>query len=163
MRQVLLVAALAALCSCDDSTPTQRVQDDETASAQLVLSDDQVEAGQRLVVLVRVTAGAGKGPVATFTARLRYDASQLRLAGEHQLDRGATVVLNGNDDGVVRVAGFRSDGFSSGDLVAIAFVALSDHAVGTLELAFDELHAVGGEDLRSIARGGRVIESTLGQ
>jgi hypothetical protein len=151
---IALVAAIAVGCNNDDVEPSARPDAPNAAQgidAELVVSDLTPRAGSDVVVIVRLRRGAAVGHVASFTARVAYDTTRLQLIGEQQLDDGGTRMLN-PAAGESRVAGIASAGFTSDELFGLQFKALSPTGLESLQVAFDEVHAVGGADLLNTIR-----------
>lgn len=152
-RLVLPVAALVLLAACQETEPgppRPTLSAARAVEAGLVASTLSPVAGDTLVLLARLSAGADVRPVASFTARLSYDPSRLRFVGEVARADGAMRVINGEIPGDVRVAGIASQGIPTGDLVALRFVSKGGGGVGALQLAVDQLHATDGEDLARV-------------
>lgn len=100
---------------------------------------------QHLTVRVRTISGT----LASFTGSVTYDPRLLRFVGDVS-DGGGTVVVNGEGQALVRVAGFRAGGFPDGQLAAITFERLGT-SPGDLRLAFTQAAGVDGSDQRGIA------------
>ncbi|MGQ0766509.1 MAG: cohesin domain-containing protein [Gemmatimonadota bacterium] len=150
-RRVVLGVALIPMFGCNDARQTR--PDAKPASdrveAELLLSRADAAPDGRLGVVVRVMTGAKVQPVASFTARIAYDATRLRFDADAQPTTEATVI-NGGETGVVRLAGFRSGGFAGGTLATLTFLEIGDGEIGELRLLFDELHAIDREDLSRV-------------
>ena len=151
-RDVAVGATLAAcLAACNDLAPVERREKPvapNEVDAQLVISDPAPRPGDGVVALVQVNGGTQLRGVASFTARVRYDTTRLRLEGESPLNDDAMRVIN-PAPGETRIAGIAmGNGFPNGQLVALRFTALRADVVVGLQLAFDELHSVDRADLQ---------------
>ncbi|MGQ0639187.1 MAG: hypothetical protein ACT4P6_00200 [Gemmatimonadaceae bacterium] len=153
-HSALALVVTTVLTACSDVAPDDR-PNAATArrgvDAELIVSDIAPTAGADVVLLVRVRLGSDVQPIASFTARVAYDTTRLRLLGEQQLEDAATRMIN-PAAGDARVAGFTTDGFADGQLFALQFTALQPDGLTTVQLAFDELHSVDGRDLQNVVR-----------
>lgn len=113
-------------------------------SARLELSTPP-DLPQHLTVRVRTISGS----LASFTGSVTYDPRLLRFVGDVS-DGGGTVVVNGEGQALVRVAGFQAGGFPDGQLAALMFERLGA-APGDLRLAFTQASGVDGADQRGMA------------
>ena len=113
-------------------------------SARLELSTPPA-LPQHLTVRVRTISGS----LASFTGSITYDPRLLRFVGDVS-DGGGTVVVNGEGQALVRVAGFQAGGFPDGQLVALTFERLGTRP-GDLHLAFTQAAGGDGSDQRGLA------------
>lgn len=146
-----MLAWLVAGCRDQHPDATQSAVADRQALAQLVASNLAPRQGDEVVVAVELRRGGAIGAVASFTARLGYDATRLRVIGEYPLDDGATRVVNPLD-GETRIAGIAVTGFGDGALFALRFTALSSDPFRGMLVAFDELHTTESQDLQKTVR-----------
>lgn len=158
----------ALLAGCREATPLPAPQPATpapvgTIAAELVVSSLRPAEGDTVRVLVRLAPG-GK-PAASFTMRLGYDAAQLSFAGELPSTDGGMRVVNGEIPGEVRAAGISTDGFASGDLLVVRFVAGAAvrESTSSLRLAFDELHATTGDDMSKVTLRPAIIDAGVGR
>ena len=150
----LAVLAVIAVPGCSDVEPGARPNAANArrgVDAELVVSDIAPRPGTDFVLLVRLRPGAEVSQVASFTARVAYDTTRLRLLGEEPLDDAASRIVN-PAAGDARIAGIATDGFADGQLFAMRFRALAPDGLATLRVAFDELHDVTGSDLEKTVR-----------
>lgn len=159
----LAVICFAAFTACKESLPgppRATLQSAKAVEAGLVASNLAPDAGDTIVVMVRLYSGADVRPAASFTARVTYDATRLAFDAELPDGSAAARVVNGAIPGEVRAAGIATDGFTTGELVALRFTAKSSGPVGALRLSMDELHATDNEDLARVVIRATAIEGT---
>jgi hypothetical protein len=82
--------------------------------------------------------------VASFTGSVTYDPSRLRFLGD--ASAGGTVVVNGEGVGLVRLAGFHTEGFPDELLASLTFERRGA-SVGAPLLGFTQATATDGSDL----------------
>ncbi len=150
-RFVFVAAVAATAIACSDVEPAGRPNVAAPAprgvDAELVVSNMAPAPGSEVVVLTRVRGGSDVRRIGSFTARVAFDTTFLRLLGEEPRGDGATRMLN-PAAGEARIAGFTTEGFVEGELFALRFSVLQEGALTTLQVAFDELHASDGTDLQ---------------
>jgi hypothetical protein len=134
-----------------------------TVAAEVVVSSLHPAEGDTIAVLVRLAPG-GKA-AGSFTLRLAYDAAQLSFAGEVPATDGGMRMVNGEIPGEVRVAGISTDGFTSGDLTTLRFVAgaMLRESTSSLKLAVDELHATSGDDMSRVTVRPAIVDAGVGR
>ncbi len=116
------------------------------AEAVLVVSDPSPPVGG--VMVVAVQANSNQGIIGSFTARIKYDSTALRFAGEMPMtDKGLRAV--NPLPGLVRFAGASAEGFPDGRLASYKFVALQPNSGKTLSLVVDEMHMITRVDVKS--------------
>lgn len=157
MRAPLVPCAAALLLAgCQETEPEPpraTLAASRAVEVGVVASTLSPASGDTLVLLVRLTSGPDVRPAASFTVRLSYDPARLAYAGESVRAGDGMRVINADIPGDVRVGGIASQGFPTGDLVALRFVTRGSGGVGALRLSVDELHATDGEDLaRAVVR-----------
>lgn len=153
MRRALLSSAVATLllaCTEQASTVTPAITQ-RAELARLVLSDSSAAVGRSVDVYAQVALPA-PAVVGSFTARIRYDTTALRLEQELPLDDGALRATNAIA-GVVRVAGASGSGFTSGRLAAYRFTVLRVNGALGLDLTMDEMHTMQRTEAASLLRG----------
>ena len=150
---VLLSAVVCLVAGCRDQMPqrTASAVSERDVVAEFAASSLAPRSGDEIVVAVRIRSGAAVGSVASFTARIGYDTTRLRLIGENVLSDGATRMVNPLA-GEARVAGISVNGFGDGNVFALRFAALNSDPYRGMLLAFDELHATDGNDLVKTVR-----------
>jgi hypothetical protein len=144
----------AAITACSEVEPGERpnvANARRGVEAELVVSDIAPKPGSDVVLLLRMRLGADVSPIASFTARVAYDTTRLRLLGEAPLDQAATRMIN-PAAGEARVAGIAANGFTDGQLVALQFKTLQHNGLATLQVAFDELHGLDGRSFQETVR-----------
>jgi hypothetical protein len=139
-RRLALLAAAAALAACTEQAATVPAVPRRAELAHLVLSDSGASAGATVDVFAHATA-ASPVAVGSFTMRIRYDTTYLRLESELPLDDGAMRASNASA-GSVRIAGVSQAGFAGGRLAALRFTVLRANAAQALQLVVDEMHTV---------------------
>ena len=110
---------------------------------------DVSDSSARPPALVTVTLqlrGNARASVASFTARVAYDATALRFESDSVIADNATRVSN-PQPGLVRVAGIAPQGFQDGTLYAARFTVLDARGVSTLRLIVDEMHNTARNDV----------------
>jgi hypothetical protein len=154
------------LAACKESmpgTPRAQLPVATDIEAGLVASTLSPDAGDTVLVSVRLFSGVAVRSAASFTARVTYDASRLTFDAEVPGADAAARVVNGTIPGDVRTAGFATDGFSEGELVTLRFVAAAPGDVGALRLSVDQLHATDGEDLKRVKIRANAVDAGVGR
>lgn len=147
---VLCVFAIAACQESEPAPPRPTLSTAKAVEAGLVASTLSPGSGDTIVVSARLTSGSDVRAAASFSARLSYDPARLTYLGELARADDGMRVVNADIPGDVRVAGIASQGFKTGELVALRFVAKGAGGVGALQLYVDQLSAVDGEDLARV-------------
>jgi len=145
--------ALAALTSAacvgpHDAAPRAVPLTGREVGVQFALSDTLPAVGDTVTVSVRIHSPGEAVQVTSYTARLTFDTTGLRLVGEAPLADGATRVINPTS-GAVRAAGIAPAGFAAGELFALRFAVLRPTRLASLAVHFDEIHSAAREDLKS--------------
>jgi hypothetical protein len=153
-RNLRLLGTMTLLSAgCSDYAPDSRPAPIATRQivAQVVASTLAPQVGDEILVGVELVRGADIGTIASFTARIGYDAARLRVIDEFALGDGATRVANPLE-GETRVAGIASSGFGGDRLFMLRATVLSPDPFRGLLVAFDELHTLDGRDVQRIVR-----------
>ncbi len=130
--------------------------------SQVIWSNDDPVPGEAIVMVVTIRRGADVRPVSSYTARVLYDSTSLRFEGDRPLDDGALRVVN-PIVGDARLAGLSQYGFAEGSLAELRFTALSRGATAGVRVIFDELHAVGREDLMRVLPAASIVNRRIAQ
>ncbi len=139
-RLCILVASALLTIACSEKYQSTVVENPIPAvKAALVLSDSAPPVGGALVVSVQ--ALSDQGTVGSYTAKINYDATALRFAGEVAISDQALRASNPSP-GLIRLAGAAASGFRDGRLASYKFVVLRDNSVRSLSLAVDEIHMI---------------------
>lgn len=167
LRSPLLALSLAAgLAACNESLPgppRTQLAAAKDVEAGLIASNLSPDAGDTVLVMLRVFSGIDVRPAASFTARVTYDAARLSFDAESPGVGGGARMVNGEIPGDVRAAGIATDGFTDGELVTLRFIAKAPGPVGLLHLAMDELHAIDNENLGRVVVRATAIEPGMGR
>jgi hypothetical protein len=154
LRIALLVAAAASL-GCDDDRPLATELPTGPAavpanalSAFVTVSDSRPGVGDQLTVAVRALRGQSVGAIGSYTLRLAYDSTKLRLLDTGRSDFGM-VMANGADAGVIVAAGASSQGFTDDQLLVARFMVTGARAVASLKLDVTELNSLKFENQMS--------------
>jgi|GEM_PF-2355178 len=158
-----LLAAMLLTVGCRDlSSDTRTVPPPVRGrvESQLVLSSENPAPGDPLVVLLHVQSGPDVRLVNSFTARIAYDTTRLHFERQEPSDDGALRVIN-PVIGEARAAGVAKDGFVDGKLIALRFTVIAPNATTGLRASFDELHALGREDLKRVSPSDHRVDGKL--
>ena len=140
----LLLVTLVAVACRDDNVPTYPKASEAIATPErlsyVVVSDSVLPAGASLVVSGNVDAAGGGEQVASFVARLRYDAGQLEFVSDDAVP-GVMRAVNALDS-VVVIAGASATGIPDSRLFVLHFRARIAITKPTLALTIGELNTV---------------------
>ena len=141
---LIAVAFLSAACATDRPLPTAAAPALAakvlSRASYVIASDSAVPAGGELVVTANVDAAVGSERVASFLARLKFDARQLEFVSDDAVAGVMRAVNPG--DGVVVVAGATAAGIPDTRLFVLHFRARVAVTQPTLALTIDELNTV---------------------
>jgi hypothetical protein len=133
----LASAALAVACTEPRRADQAKTVPSPQPEARLELSDSLAAPGVEVAVTVRVVGAR----LASMTARLSYDSTAMRFAGEENLGDGATRVAN-PQPGLVRFAAIAPSGFAEGRVYALRFSVVRSSGLRSFQLSTDEAHSV---------------------
>lgn len=157
-RYAILVTAAAASLACDDKHPVATQIPTGPASvpanalsAYMRVSNPRPSAGDRITVTVRALRGQGVGEIGSFTLRLAYDSTSLRLLETGKSQYGM-VMANGDTRGEIRAAGASGQGFTDDQLLVATFLVTGARAIPSLKLDVSELNSIKFEDQRAAMR-----------
>ena len=139
-RRLPHFALAVVLAACTERPATVPAVPQRAEAAHLVLSDSAARVGATMDVFAQASA-TSPAAVGSFTMRIRFDTTFLRLEGELPLDDGAMRASNASA-GQVRIAGAAQQGFAGGRLAALRFTVLRANAAQALQLVVDEMHTV---------------------
>ena len=135
----LIVSTLVCF-ACSETQHSTGVENPvPVIAAALIVSDSAPPVGGSVVVSVR--AIGEQTTVASYTARITYDATGLKYDAEIPLEDDALRASN-SVPGLLRFAGAASAGFTNAQLAAYRFSVLKANSVRTLSLSVDEIHTV---------------------
>jgi len=153
LRFAVLLAAATMACDDDRRPVTNEIPTGPgviaptALSAYMTVSDPRPAVGQRLTITVRALRGQAVGKIGSFTLKLAYDSTRLRLIDTERSEFGM-VMANGTTRGIVRAAGASSQGFTDDRLLTATFLVIGARPTGTLKLDVSELNSVAFEDQR---------------
>jgi len=146
----LLVAGLTAMAVGGCTEPVQsrppKTPVDGPLDARLEPSEASPAVGS-IVRVVLAVRGTSASEVASFTARIAYDSTQLRYVDEVAVQDGAMRIIN-PQTGALRVAGIATAGFSDGQLSVVRFSVLHRAGLASLRLTIDEMHTAKNADAK---------------
>ncbi|MEO7454624.1 MAG: hypothetical protein ABIY52_00085 [Gemmatimonadaceae bacterium] len=141
LRSMLVLASAAALAlACTERATTNSPVTPPPSRARLALSDSSAAVGASVDVFAQSGLEA-PAVVGSFTARISYDTSSLRLDRELPIDDGFMRVSNAGP-GLIRIAGAATNGFTAGQLAAYRFIVLRANGTAALQVVVDEMHTV---------------------
>ena len=149
LRRVHPVIALAIaifFVACSENRSTLLGNPNPAVEAVLVLSDSAPPVNSLL--LVSVEANSNQGLVGSYTAKISYDTTALRFAGEVPINDQGMRASNAAA-GLVRFAGAAATGFTDGHLASYRFTVLRANSAKSLFLVVDELHMINRMDAKS--------------
>lgn len=146
MRRMMTAGALALLAACGETSSTVPAAPQRADIASLVLSDSAAVIGASVDVYAQASVPS-PGVVGSFTMRVRFDTTMLRLDRELALDDGAMRAINAGA-GLVRIAGVSERGFEGGRLAALRFIVLRANGAQALQLVVDEMHTVARAEVK---------------
>lgn len=154
LRIAILFAAAASI-GCDDERPLANelptgpaAVPSNALSAFVTVSDARPDVGDHLTVAVRALRGQNVGAIGSYTLRLAYDSTTLRLLDTGRSDFGM-VMANGAQAGLIVAAGASSQGFTDDQLLVARFAVTGARAVASLRLEVSELNSLRFENQMS--------------
>jgi len=144
IRRLVALASLVSACATDRPLPTAAAAAASKAppvrASYIVASDSMLPAGGDLVVTGNVDAATGGERVASFLARLEFDARQLEFVSDESLPGVMRAVNPG--DGVVVIAGATATGMPDARLFVMHFRTRVPVTQPAFSLAIVELNTV---------------------
>jgi hypothetical protein len=113
----------------------------------LSLSSPAPRVGDRVTVGVNAVRAAEAEAIGSFTLRVAYDTTALRLAASEMSKEG--LVMGNAARGVVTIAGASGDGFRARSLATLTMEVVRAGAFQSLALTVDEINATSFRDERA--------------
>ncbi len=150
LRALVVLCAVAA-CTEPNRNAMAGAELTPVLEARLDLSDSSARPESEVSVTLQLR-GTQSTQVGSFTARVAYDSTGLKFAGETTLSDAATRVAN-PQPGLLRVAGIAPQGFKDGKLYVVRFVVVHPAALKSLHVFVDEIHSAAGTDVSAALAG----------
>jgi hypothetical protein len=146
---LLAVAGLAA-CAEPPTAPIAPAEPSAPATGVLVylsLSSLAPQPGDRVTIAVNALRAADAEAIGSFTLRVAYDTTALRLAASGTSGEG--MVLANAARGMVTIAGASGEGFRASPLATLTMDVVRAGALPSLALTVDEITATSFRDERA--------------